>query len=112
MTTLKTGPKRGRPTVFFHRTTAANARTILAKDFKDGMGTHLTNRVWRGVWLSNVPLDSNEGANGDTLLKVTLTPTHADLARYEWIEDGKPYRDWLVPAKLINSRMPLRIIED
>jgi len=36
----------------------------------------------------------------------------ADLAEYEWIEEGKPYREWLVPAALINPRMGLRVVVD
>jgi len=26
------------------------------------------------------------------------------IADYEWIEDGKTYREWLVPARLINEQ--------
>jgi hypothetical protein len=27
----------------------------------------------------------------------------SDLARYEWVEDGKPYREWLIPARIVNG---------
>jgi len=104
--------KRLRSTILFHRTTSANAKAILAGGFKDGTGSYLTDRQWKGVWLSNVPLDCNEGAVGDTLLEVTLDLAEADLADYEWIEEGKGYREWLVPARLINSRMKVRVVDD
>ena len=50
--------------IFFHRTTEAAARTILADGFQDGTGLYLTAMWHSGVWLSDVPLDSNEGAMG------------------------------------------------
>jgi hypothetical protein len=55
-----------------------------------------------GVWLSNVPLDGNEGANGDTLMQLELL--ERTIADYEWIEDGAPYREWLVPAQLVDGK--------
>jgi len=61
----------------------------------------MTTHEHTGVWLSNVPLDVNEGARGDTLLQVEL-PVET-INDYEWIEEGKPYREWLVPARLINQ---------
>jgi hypothetical protein len=67
-----------------------------------------------GVWLSNVPLDCNDGAKGNALLEVTLDLSEADLAEYEWVEegDGMGHREWLVPASLINPRMGLRLVPD
>ena len=55
-----------------------------------------------GVWLSNRPLDSNEGAKGDVLLEVQMDLQETDLADFELIEDGKPYREWCLPAELVN----------
>jgi hypothetical protein len=26
-----------------------------------------------------------------------------DLAFYEWSEEGKPYREWLIPAAIVNA---------
>jgi hypothetical protein len=86
--------------ILYHRTNAAAA--ILSEGFRDGGGTFLTTEWWTGVWLSNVPLDGNEGADGDTLLRLELPEQM--IADYEVIEDGKPYREWLVPARLINEK--------
>ncbi len=44
-----------------------------------------------------MPLDVNEGAKGDALLRVTLELSGEELLKYEWIEEGKPYREWLIP---------------
>jgi hypothetical protein len=97
--------------ILYHKTTAANAEQILRDGFRDGVGTYMTLREHRGVWLSNVPLDIDEGAEGDILLQVGELPEQA-IAEYEWIEDGKPYREWLIPARLINELASVRIIDE
>lgn len=85
----------------FHRTTIANARSIQRTGFRDGRGSYMTRSEHSGVWLSNVPLDENEGAIGDALLSLEID--EARIASFEWLEVGKPYREWLVPAAVINS---------
>ena len=47
----------------YHRTDVLAARAILRAGFRDGRGTYLTRHVFTGVWLSDRPLDENEGAN-------------------------------------------------
>jgi hypothetical protein len=86
--------------ILYHRTTAANAEQIQ----RDGFALEHS-----GVWLSNMPRDINEGAYGDVLLKVDL-PEQA-IADYEWIEEGKPYREWLVPAQLINAQAKPSVVD-
>jgi hypothetical protein len=46
-------------------------------------------------------LDCNEGADGDTLFEVQLA--ECEIPDYEWIEDGKPYREWLIPPAIVNT---------
>lgn len=94
----------------FHRTSAEIADKIVRSGFKDGTGNYLTANKHSGVWLSDVPLDANEGPSGDTLLEVKLDLPERDLRQYEWIEKGKPYRKWLIPAWLINTQAKVRII--
>jgi hypothetical protein len=93
----------------FHRTTAGRARAILASGFKDGVGTYLTDQEWRGVWLSNVPLD--EGAGGDTLL-LEVRIARPWVARYEWKERGSTHREFLVPARVLNARASVRLQDE
>ena len=96
--------------ILYHRTTAVSAEQILRDGFRDSIGTYMTTRVHSGVWLSNVPLDINEGAEGDTLLQLEL-PEEL-IADYEWVEDGKPYREWLVPAQWINERAKASVVDE
>jgi hypothetical protein len=96
----------------FHRTNPQAAASILQEGFLDGTGTYGTSRNRSGVFLSSEPLDENDGACGDILLEVNLHMTEAELARYEWVEEGKWYREFFVPAAEINPRMTARIVED
>jgi hypothetical protein len=97
---------------FYHATTDKAARAILRHGFKDATGCYMTAQRRTGVWLSNVPLDVNEGTKGNILIEVTLDLSKRALAKYEWIEEGKPYREWLMPAALINPRTRrLRIVD-
>src|ERR1035441_8378729 len=98
--------------ILFHRTNPQSARDILQQGFRDGTGNYLTDHTFSGVWLSDTPLDENEGAFGDILLEVNVDMQEAELREHEWIEEGKPYREFLVPAAKINSRMKVRIVED
>jgi hypothetical protein len=91
--------------LFYHRTPAADA--ILGKGFKDSTGLYITSQPHTGVWLSDVPLDENEGAKGQVVLAIDI-PERV-LVPYEWVEDGKGYREFLAPAKLVNRYGPPRI---
>lgn len=90
----------------YHRTAAG--QEIMRSGFHDSVDSYMTTRLHRGVWVSDVPLDVNEGASGDDLIVVDV-PDEL-FARYEWIEDGKPYREALVPARLLNL-CPRRLTE-
>lgn len=96
----------------YHRTTRDAANNILANGFCDTTGTYMTEHEYTGIWLSNVPLDANEGTKGDILLRVRLPLPESAIAQYEWIEEGKPYREWLVPADLINPIMVVGEVQD
>ena len=64
---------------YYHTTDAA--ATILAEGFRDGQGSYgLATIELSGVFLSNVPVDGNEGAKGDQVLQVDL-PDEVDLER-------------------------------
>jgi len=93
----------------FHRTTAKNAKAILAKGFTDATGSFGTMDRYTGVLLTSQPVDVN--AIDITLIEVELDLDEDALAAYERREKGKSYREWLVPAVLVNAHMKLRIIE-
>lgn len=95
--------------IFYHRTTQKAAAAILADGFRDGRGTYMTDRMFAGVWLSDTPLEDNEGACGEALLRITID---ANLDDYEWIEEGRFFREWLVPAALLNEQAKVERIDD
>ena len=66
--------------IFYHRTTSEAAADILAEGFRDGSDTYMTDHEISGVWLSDTPLDINEGACGESLLRITVD---ANLDDYE-----------------------------
>lgn len=90
--------------VFFHRTNRPAADAILAGGFRNTSGDYMTGETHTGVWLSDAPLDCSEGADGDVLLLIVMALSEAEQDHYEWVEEGKPYREWLFPAALINGR--------
>lgn len=97
---LEVYQKDGFP-VLFHKTYRDKAEKILDCGFKDGTGDYMTGEEHTGVWLSNHPLDCNEGAWGDTVLAVAFRVPLSNLDRFEWTEEGKPHREWLIPAAYI-----------
>jgi hypothetical protein len=86
--------------------------------FRDASGDYGTSEEsgkpmsWIGVWLSDVPLDSNVGLDGDTLLEVIVDDVaESILDDFEWVEEGRSYREWLVPAEALKLMMPrVRIV--
>jgi len=97
--------------ILWHRTRAAAAESILREGFRDGYRRYMTDREFSGVWLSDRPLDSNEDACGDALLRVVLACTENEISDFEWIEEGKTYREWLIPAAFVNERAEVTLAE-
>ena len=85
----------------YHCTSESAARQILAVGFRDHMDRYLTDREWTGVWLSDRPMNNTEGASGDTVLQIEIADEI--LTPYEWVEEGKSYREWIVPAAVLNK---------
>jgi len=98
--------------ILYHRTTLHAAEAILKGGFRDATDYYMTEREWSGVWLSNRPLDANEGAKGNVLLRVTIQVTEEELTYYEWVEEGKMHREWLLPAKMLNSKGIVEVVKD
>lgn len=95
--------------ICYHTTPAAEA--ILRDGFRDATGSYgFVGFELTGVWLGDRPMDINEGAKGDQVLRVEF-PGDIDLAEFELIE-GKPYREWCVPAALVNERATVSLLTD
>jgi hypothetical protein len=89
------------------------ADAILKSGFRDGSGNYLTETVHTGVWLSDEPLDVNEGASGDVLLQVNIPPAlETEVLACGWVEEFKSYREFLVPAALLRSAQITVVDED
>jgi hypothetical protein len=89
--------------ILFHRTTKNAARAILAGGFRDEQGTYGMEIDLEGVFVSDRPIDCNEGAKGDVLLSIELDQRESEIVDCEIVEVGKPYREWVLPAKLLNA---------
>jgi hypothetical protein len=93
---------------YYHRTNAAEA--IIRDGFRDAEGSYMhVGITLRGVWISDVPLDGNEGAKGDQLFEIKFSPDF-DISEYELIEEEKPYREWCVPAEVVNRNGSVRLV--
>jgi hypothetical protein len=95
--------------ILYHRT--HNVDAVLCDGFRDGEGSYgMEDFTLRGVFLSDKPLSIHEGAGGDKLLEVTLPNDCCDFSYYELVEDGKPYREWCIPAEIINRHGTVRFV--
>ena len=45
-------------------------------------------------------------------LRIALDLPETALERYELIEDEKPYREWCLPAALVNAHGTVRVVDD
>lgn len=94
----------------YHRTSLAAAQAILRDGFRDATGRYGTDLQFTGVWLSEELMEINDGVEGDALLAVDIAEGVVD--EYEWIEEGKVTREWLVPASLISAHAQIKIVEE
>lgn len=87
----------------YHQTSAHAWARIKVEGFKDGRGRYLMEEgEFSGVWLSDRPLHEPQ-PHLDVLLAVDLPLPDSEISEYEVIEEGKPYREFLFPAQLLNQ---------
>lgn len=93
----------------YHATSPDAVEAILRDGFRDSTGSYLlTGITLTGVFVSDRPLDENEGTKGGAT--VEIEPGEEPDPDCELVEDGKPYREWCVPAAWLN-RWPMRLID-
>ena len=99
----------------YHGTTLVNAEQVSGNGFQDvtsnfglysGASGEPVNTT--GVFFSDLVLDENEGICSEAYFVLEIPDEH--LASYEWIEEGKGYREWCIPAALANSFFMDRIV--
>ena len=90
----------------YHRTFAA--KEILHDGYKDTAESYTLSDDASGVWVCDSPVSGR----GDTLLTIEIPDD--EIAKYEWIEKGKPYREFLVPARILkrSTDPPVLSIEE
>lgn len=92
----------------FHRTPFG--KQIISEGFRDHEGTYMTGTMHTGVWLSDIPLSVMEGAKGNDLL--TLEISDEVLAEYEWVQEQSTYREFLIPAEVVNAYGPPELCDE
>ena len=84
-----------------------HADEILRDGFGERSGTYLTATDHSGVWLFDRPVDRRMGGGDEAVLLEIEIPERV-VAPFEW-GVGLPYRQFLLPARLINLYGPPRI---
>jgi hypothetical protein len=103
--------------VLFHKTTIGDARGILKEGYSDtewdfGLKDAQTGEevTVTGVWLSNRPLEDNEGPEGNALLEVTVDFSDEELLTFELTGMMWNARLWVVPAETLNAHSRTKIV--
>jgi hypothetical protein len=90
----------------YHRTTLINADLILRDGFRDEQGRYTSDFGAEGVWFSDVPKDAGECDADEVVVEMDVGLSVRSLAAFERSEDeATGYREWLIPAALVNSKM-------
>jgi hypothetical protein len=87
-----------------------HAPEILRDGFGEATGAYLTETDHSGVWLFDRPIDDHVADNDPNVI-MELDIPESVLAPFEWVI-GVPYRQFLVPAKLVNQYGPPRVINE
>ena len=91
--------------IVYHVTNPTAAAAIEREGFKDNTGHYMTEAEFTGVWVSDVPLDED---HRDRVVFEIDVPTET-LSEWEWVPDlPNYYREWLVPAAVLNCRPRVR----
>jgi hypothetical protein len=93
--------------IFFYHTTNV-ADEILRNKFQDTTKI-IDGTSFAGVWLAEKPV----GAKGDQILMIGFSGLGViDFGNYEVVEEGKPYREWCIPAVEINKVAQIYLMSD
>jgi hypothetical protein len=90
----------------YHRTTMVNAALILREGFVDRSDRYTSDFGVQGVWFSDQPKVPDECDAGEAVVLVDFDARTRFLSSFEWTEDETDdYKEWLIPAELVNARM-------
>jgi hypothetical protein len=90
------------------------AEAIMREGFRDATDSYmLANLTLTGVLISDVPLDINEGATGEQVIIDELPDlvqiNDHEINDHELVEEANTYREWRVPASLLNRHARLHL---
>lgn len=94
----------------FHRTDEPRGEAILRDGFRDATGRwgFVVDEPLTGVWVTfDEPWDEVVSPRGEFLIAIDA-PVDL-LAEYEWVEEGRGYREALVPAEVLNRHSMRRV---
>jgi hypothetical protein len=89
----------------YHRTTRANAALIRRDGFLDRDDRYTSDFDDRGVWFSDQARQAMDVGSGGSVMSIDLALSQQELAVFEWTQDEAPYREWLIPAPLVNATL-------
>jgi hypothetical protein len=98
-------PADKKPVKAYHLTRAKHAASIREHRFRDSTHTFMTTKEHTGVWVSDRPVWELANFEFEEAAILHAEIDESLLAPYEWIEDGKTYREWLVPAAVLNAHI-------
>lgn len=91
----------------YHRTDSVAAEAIEADGFEDTEGYYMTRNLYRGVWFADRVLDDSLGISGQVCFVLDLPEALAE--EYEWVGADTGYREFLIPADLVNGYSRQRV---
>ncbi len=89
--------------IMYHFTSREAADAILRSGFINNRGTYMTSRVHEGVWLTDEAVNISQCL--EACLAVELPFTYDEITQYEWVGETTDYREWLIPAQVLNGVM-------
>jgi hypothetical protein len=95
----------------YYITQAENAASVLANGFRDGTGRPASQAEHRGVWVCDRLLVLLSGIELGDVACFEIRVPREWLLRYEWREEGRGYREFLVPAIELNEFPRRRLSE-
>jgi hypothetical protein len=95
----------------YHSTSVRAAEAIMRAGFRAATGAYgLGDGKLTGCFFADRAVSENEGARSSAAVVVDVAAGAMEsLADFELVEEGKPYREWCLPAALVNA-WPRRVL--
>lgn len=95
----------------YHGTNLEAGERIEREGFRDATRGYHTTGQHTGVWVSDSPRVGDFGLGyKDAWFEIEIS--EQVIEPFEWVEEGKTYREWLVPAHVINTHARRRMPTD